>query len=181
MRVLSKFKSKSLILLSVCLVSLALLSCGSNDNSTNPSEAAEGVITAKVDGKAITTLSMVTFASKVQTTLHIQGNTGGTSAEAFTFIILNMNGAGTYPIGGGANIANSTSYMKTQVDLSNPANSKTDTWQAPYDNTKAGEVTITEIDDSKVKGTFYFKAQNVNGDKSIKSIESGSFNVKFTK
>lgn len=181
MRVLSKFKSMGLTLFSMCLISLMLFSCGSNDNSTTPGQAAEGVITAKVGGVAVTTLSMVIFASKVQNNLHIQGNTGGTSAEAFTFIVLNFNGAGTYPIGGGANISNSASYMKTQVDLSNPANSKTETWQAPYDNTKAGEVTISEINDSEVKGTFYFKAQNVNGDKSIKNIESGSFNVKFTK
>lgn len=175
------FRKAGLTILSVCLTSLLLFSCSSDNGSTGPQTAAEGTVTAKVDNSTVTTLTMASFASKVQTTLHIQGNTGGTSAEAFAFVIINVNGAGTYPIGGGANIANSAAYVKTQVDISNPANSKTTTWQAPYDNTKVGEITISEITDAAVKGTFYFKAQDVNGDKSIKDITGGSFNVKFTK
>ena len=89
--------------------------------------------------------------------------------------ILGFDGEGTYPLGGGANIFNSASYSET--DVSNPQNPSSEIWQAPYDDTVAGEVVVTQVTDTKVKGNFNFSCKNVGGDQSVKVITDGSFNL----
>lgn len=166
-----------LVLIGMLMVSMLATSCKKDDNGGPAGSAAEGTIQASVNGKTVKTISLATFAHKVSGNLTIQGNTGGTSSEAFTLLILGENGVGTYPIGGGANISNSASYIKTEINLNNPGSPKTETWQAPYDNTQAGEIKISEISATSVKGTFSFKAKRTDGD--IVDITNGSFNVKF--
>lgn len=156
---------------------LMLSSCKKDDNSGPSGPAAEGTIQASVNGKTVTSLKIATFANRISGNLAIQGNTGGTSSEAFSLLITSENGVGTYPIGGGANIANSAAYIKTQIDLSNPGSPKTETWQAPYDATQAGEIKITEISTTNVKGTFNFKAKRSDGN--IVDVTNGSFNINF--
>ncbi len=172
---------KQLNIFALLLISTAIFtfSCKSDDDGGSGGSAAAGTITAKVNGTTITTMEMVTFAHNVSGSLSIQGNTGGTSSKAFSMLILNFDGVGTYPIGGGANIANSASYSEIVVDINNPMNSQTYNWQAPYDANQAGEVKITEVTDAYVKGTFTFQCKNVNGDGSIKNVTEGSFNVNF--
>ncbi len=170
-------KKTYLFLFIIIAAGLISSSCKSDDDGGGGGSAANGTITAKVNGSSVTTMKEVTFAYNVSGTLTIQGNTGGTSSKAFSLLINGIDGTGTYPIGGGANIANSASYMEIEVDMSNPQNSITHTWQAPYDSNQVGEINISELTQTNVKGTFSYTAKNVLGDGSTKTITEGSFNV----
>ena len=66
---------------------------------------------------------------------------------------------------------------ETAVDLNNPQNSTTEMWQAPYDNSMVGSLSVSEETDDKLMGTFEFTGKNLNGDQSVKTITEGSFNL----
>lgn len=169
---------------SLCFVALALLASCSSSSTGPAGEADPGTIVASVNGRSFTTLTMTTSATYTDQgsgNIMIQGNTGGTSSDAISLIILGAKGTGTFPIGGGANIANVASYTNIKIDMSNPSAAKTSTYQAPYDDKKVGEIVITELTDELIKGTFSFEAMNTTGDKSIVKITDGSFNIKFNK
>lgn len=156
-------------------------SCSSDDDGGGGGTAAAGTITAKVNGTSVTTLNMVTFASQVGPMLTIQGNTGGTSSKAFVLNITTFDGVGTYDIGGGTGglgLANA-SYTEITVDLANPMAPTTNVWAAPYTGgAKVGEVRVSEVTSTGVKGTFQFSCKN-SSDDSMKEITEGSFNVNF--
>lgn len=157
---------------------LFTFSCKSDDDGGDGGAAGAGTITAKVDGTQYTTMEMVTFAASSGGSLTISGNTGtGTPTRAFSLTIMMADGVGTYPIGGGPNIFTTASYTEVTVDPANPMNAQTVIWHAPYSDAQAGEVKISELTSTHVKGTFQFKAKNVEGDNSIKNISEGSFNV----
>lgn len=169
-------KKPYLILLAVLLTGLFTFSCKSDDDGGGGGDAASGTISAKVDGSTVTTIELTTAAQISGGALMITGNDGGSSNnKAFQLSITSLDGTGTYPIGGGANVFNIASYTETQVDLSNPMNSEVVVWQAPYDDTQVGEINISELSDSHIKGTFSFQAKNADGN--IKNITEGSFNV----
>ncbi|MFN3640416.1 MAG: DUF6252 family protein [Flavobacterium sp.] len=156
-------------------------SCSSDDNGGGGGNAALGTIKAKVNGTNVTTMSMVTFATRTGSFLTLQGNTGGTSSKAFVLNVTTLNGVGTYDIGGGSTGLGqaNTSYTEITVNLSNPGASDTKVWQAPYTGgEKVGEINISEISDTNVKGTFFFTCKN-STDESIKNVTEGSFNINF--
>lgn len=165
----------SLILMMTIVASSLSVSCKSDDDGGGGGSAAAGTIVAKVDGSNVTTIEMTTIAHISSGSLQIQGNTGGTSSKAFMLTIVGLDGEGTYPIGGGANIFNVASYIETEVDLANPTNPNVVTWQAPYDDSQVGEINISELTDSNIQGTFHYKAKNADGN--IKNITNGSFNI----
>ena len=168
---------KHFYLFAIVLIAASIFtfSCKSDDEGGSGGGAAEGTISAKVDGSNVTTLGMTTIAHISNGNLQIQGNTGGTSSKAFMLNIVGFDGVGTYPIGGGANIFNVASYVETEVDLANPTNPNVVTWAAPYDDTQVGEINISEVNDTNIKGTFSFKAKNEA--QNIKNITEGSFNI----
>ncbi|MEM5567034.1 DUF6252 family protein [Psychroserpens sp. AS72] len=156
---------------------LSLTSCSSDDDGGAPGSAPSGSLTAKVDGANFQSMeisSSATVANSGQNLIIIASNSDG---NAFSITIFGYEGVGTYPIGGGANIANVGSYSETDVDLNNPQNSTTEIWQAPYNDSMVGEVNISDETDSKVIGTFNFTCKNVGGDQSIKTITDGSFDL----
>lgn len=174
---------QSLFLMLLSFVTIA--SCKKDDDGGETGPAAEGTIQASIDGKAFTSLSMVTFATKVSAggsnIISFQGNNGGTSSQAIVFTLNGITETGTYEIGGKSSISIVASYTETKVSLSNPGSPDISTWQAPYDDTVAGEIKISELSDSKIVGTFHFKGKNTLGDSSVKEVKSGSFNIKFTR
>jgi len=168
---------KQFMLLLVTLSIVSLNSCSTDDDGGSNGSAPSGVLSAKVDGvdyQSMEISSSATVANGGQNLIIIASNSDG---KAFAITVLGFDGVGTYQLGGGANILNSASYTKTDVDLSNPQNSTTEIWQAPYDNTIAGEIKISEVTDGKVIGTFEFTCKNVGGDQSLKTITAGSFNL----
>ncbi len=165
-----------LLIMTVSLVTIT--GCKSDDDGgSGGGSAASGTLAASVDGVSFQSLeisSSATIANGGQNLIIIASNSDG---NAFSFTILGYDGPGTYPIGGGANIANGASYTETDVDLNNPQNSTTEVWQAPFDDTQAGELNISEETDTNIKGTFSFMCKNTGGDQSIKDITNGSFDL----
>lgn len=170
-------KKISLVLFAALAVSLS--SCSSDDGGSG-GNAGAGTMKANVGGATVTTLEITTFAVINGPSLSISGNTGGTSSKAFSINIGTYNGVGTYDIGGGAvgfgqAIA---SYMEIVVDPSNPTAFESTTWQAPYEGgDKVGEISISEVTSTNIKGTFYYSAQKNSGDNAIIQITEGSFNI----
>lgn len=160
---------------------IASTSCSTNDDEDGGEvNAASGTLAAKVDGTSyqsmeISSSATVANAGTAQNLVIIASNSDG---NAFAMTIFGYTGVGTYEFTG-ANIAvtNTASYTETDVDINNPLNSTTEVWQAPYDNTMVGSITISEETDTNVKGTFSFTCKNVNGDNSVKTISEGSFNL----
>lgn len=161
--------------------SMFISSCSSDDDGGGGGTAALGTIKAKVNGSNVTTLDITTFATQVGPILQIQGNTGGTSSKAFVMNVTTFDGVGTYDIGGGSTGLGqaNVSYVETTVDLSNPTAPDIKTWSAPFEGgEKVGEIKVSEVTDTNIKGTFFFTAKNV-GDNSTKEITEGSFNIEF--
>jgi hypothetical protein len=162
------------------LIGLALVFTGtscSSDDDGDGGNAAAGTVQAKVDGSNYTSNPQLSMATQTNvggtTTVTVQGNDN--SGKTIVLVMNGVTGTGTYQIGGGANVSISASYI--EVNISNP--SATQTWQAPFDSTVAGEVKINELSATKVVGTFNFTGKNVNGDNSTKAITEGSFNMNF--
>ena len=124
-----------------------------------------------MNGNQFNSLSMTTSGTMAGSTLSFLGSS--TDGKAIQFVVNGIDGTGTYQIGGGANISVAASY--TEVNINNPAN--TQIWQAPFDDSVAGEISFSEVSANKVKGTFSFQCKNVNGDGSVKNVTEGSFNV----
>ena len=169
MRTLKQF------MLLVMTMSLVTLSCSkSDDDGGGGGNAASGTLVAKVDGTSYQSMeisSSATLANGGQNLIIIASNSDG---NAFAMTIFGYTGTGTYEFTG-ANIAVTNTAAYSEIDVSNPTN--LENWQAPYDATLVGTISISEETDTKVKGTFEFTCKNVNGDQSIKNITEGSFDL----
>jgi hypothetical protein len=172
---------KKLFYLFVSL-SLIMASCSSDDDGGSGGSAAEGNVQAKVNGSDFASMTMASFGTLVEaegsSSLIVQGSDADGNA-----INLNINsvyeGPGTYEIdGSNGNILITASYTEVDVDVSNPANSQSTSWVAPFDdNGVVGEINVSE-DGEYIKGTFSFEARNQEDDNDTVNITSGSFNVK---
>lgn len=68
--------------------------------------------------------------------------------------------------------------MEIVVDPANPTAFQSTTWQAPYDGgAKVGEIKVSEVTATNIKGTFFFSAQKNTGEPTQKEITQGSFNI----
>ncbi len=175
MRKLNQFM---LLVMTISLVSLT--ACSNDDDGGGGGNAPSGTLTAKVDGtnyQSMEISSSATVASSGNTTnlIIIATNSDG---NAFAFTVFGYVGVGTYDFDGSVVTAvNVASYTETDVDINNPQNSTTEVWQAPYENSMVGSVSISEETDTNIKGTFEFTCKNVNGDQSVKTITDGSFDL----
>lgn len=162
----------------IAACAIAMTSCKKSDDGGPGGDAAQGTIKASIDGKAFTSLKMTTKATRVnaagKTMITLQGNDA--SGKALVFTIMGVETAGTYNIGGGANISVTLGY--TEINISNPTDTKT--WQAPFDSSIAGEIKIAELTDKVIKGTFSAKAKgNTSSNTSTVDIANGAFNMSF--
>ena len=161
----------------VLLLSLAVVACNkSDDDGSDGGDAAEGTVTAKVDGANFTSMSIATTAVQTSaggtSTLRVQGSDA--DGKGIILTIIGFDGTGSYNVGGGADIFTNAVYVEANV--SNPADSQS--WMAPFDDTVAGEINVSEINETNVIGTFSFTGKNGNDD-STKAITEGSFNANF--
>lgn len=158
---------------------LTITSCSKSDDGGSGGSAASGTLSAKVGSATFQSMdisSQATLANAggINNLVIIASNSDG---NAVAITIFDYTGEGTYDITG-ANLGGVTaSYTETDVNLSNPQASTIEIWQAPYDDTKVGSISVSEETDLNVKGTFSFKCKNVNGDGSVKDIIDGSFNL----
>lgn len=162
------------VLVLLALVAISFTSCKKDDDGDGGGAAGSGTIVAKVDGSNFKSDPMLTSAtmttSEGVSSLMITGNTMD-SRNITLSITTGFDGEGTYLIGGGANIFVSGSY--TEIDPANPTDAQI--WVAPYDTEVAGEIKISEVTDTNIKGTFHFKGKNADG--TFKTIADGSLNV----
>lgn len=167
---------KQFMLLVMTMSLITLSSCSSDDDGGGGGNASSGTLKAKVDGTSYQSMEISSSATiaNVGTTQSLVIIASNSDGNAFAMTILGYEGTGTYEFTG-ANIAilNTASY--TEIDVSNPT--MPEVWQAPYDATLSGTISISEETDSKVKGTFEFTCKNVNGNQSIKNITEGSFDL----
>lgn len=158
-------------------LSAALVACKSDDEGGIGGDAASGTVTAKVDGSNYKSDKQGTQARRVEsqgnTTILITSNEFSSSKNITLTISSGFDGIGTYQIGGGPNVFVTGIY--TEGNASNPQDSQI--WSAPFDTTVAGEINVSEVSDSSIKGTFNFRAKNDDG--SFKEVTEGSFNVDF--
>ncbi|TYB75806.1 DUF6252 family protein [Bizionia myxarmorum] len=153
----------------------SLSSCKSDDDGGDPTTSGgAGIISAKIDGIAFSSLEITSMASEItagpSTTLTFQGNT---SNKAISVILSGFDGVGTYQLSD-SNIFSSATYSEPNV--SDPTNMPT--WNAPYqDSGLIGEVKVSENSADRIKGTFTFKAKNVIDD-TMKNVTEGTFDLK---
>ena len=167
---------KKSILVIMAIVAVSLTSCKKDDDGGGGGGAGSGTVVAKVGGSNFKSLEMASTASETNaggsTTITIQGSDA--NGKGIFIIINNFDGTGTYEFSDSNVFVNAT-YV--EANINNPMNSQT--WSAPYQNSGVvGEVKVSEKTDTKIKGTFNFKAKNSN-DQSIKNITEGSFNLDF--
>jgi hypothetical protein len=161
------------------IFSLTISSCSSSDdNGGGGGSAANGTIKARIGNSNFTSMQLASFATKQATgsvyTIILQGSDA--SGKAIQIIMNGVNGQpGTFQISDTSAITTVASY--TEVNISNPLN--TQVWAAPYDNSGAvGSVTVSEITDTTIKGTFNFTGKNQSGT-DTKQITNGAFNLNF--
>ncbi len=172
MKTLSKLFLASLILFTI-------VSCKKSDDGGDGGSAAEGTLTAKVNGSVFTSPKITTSAQYVQVgkSLTILGSDA--TGKAINIIISNYDGStGTWQIPNGVGLIGVIGSY-TEVNIGSLS---TKTWVAPYSNSGViGEVKISEFSKTgNVKGTFKFKARNQDNVSDIKDITDGSFSVKVT-
>ena len=157
-------KIRNLILGLVLIAGISFTGCKKEE--TNPGgTTSNGSLTLKHAGSAWSA-SMSVQAVNTNGVLNITGSDSNANQAAVT--IFQPNGAGTYAIG----------------TLSNPGNSgrwtqgigQTDTYSASS-VLGSGEITITELTATKVKGSFFFTAYNT--DQNTVQVTEGKFDVKF--
>lgn len=167
-------KIKQLGKIAFLALAISFGSCSSDDGggSTGGGSAADGTITAKVEGKTVTTIKAGTVGVASGNLLTLSGAT--MNQEAFSITVYNYTGNGTYDAITGNEVGAVFSY--TKIDLNDPQSTH-NTWYAPLEDTSGvtGTITVTESSDTNVKGTFSFKGVNDLG--TFKNVTNGSFNV----
>lgn len=166
---MGNLKNFMLLLMTMSLVILS--GCSSDDNGGGGS-AAQGTITAKIDGTGFTSLDIASMASLVTASniLTLQGNDA--NGNSIIMVINGYNGTGTYNFDGNSIPLNIAIYL--EIDINNPTN--VETWTAPYQAALNGSVTITQESDDNIQVMFEFTGQNAN-DMSTKAITNGSFSL----
>lgn len=169
--------------LMLTMVAATLLSsCSGDDNGGGGGSAANGTIKAKIAGSNFNG-SVASFAMKQSVgagayMITLQGSDA--SGNALQLILNGVDGQpGTFEISQSAGITAVGSYTKININTSNPMASTYTTWAAPYEGSGvAGSITISEITDTTIKGTFNFTGKNQEGT-DTKAVTNGAFNLNF--
>ncbi len=164
--------------ISLIAVMFLALSCSSDSDGGGGGTAAAGTIKAKVDGSGFTSMAMTTIANRIEfngtSTITLQGSNSG--GKTISLIMNGVSAAGTYDIGGDNTIAIVGSY--TDTNIQNPAASIT--YVAPTEGGAVkGSITITELTDAKIVGTFRFTGTNQDDATDTKEVTNGAFNLEF--
>lgn len=142
-------------------------SCKKEEEDTAPNS--EGSITAKVNGQPFdATLSVQATLSSSVFAFAGSGTTSANDVRQINISIADYNGTGTYNF----SVAGSTAIWSEGTSAS-------DIYTANF-IIGSGQVVITEVTDSEIKGTFEFTGSNAGGGGSeTRTITEGKFNVKI--
>lgn len=165
------------ISIALVLALTTLSSCTSDSSSGGGSSASLGTLKAKVAGSNFTSMTAATFATKNvaggTTTVIVQGS-DATGKVIQIAVMGSTVAAGTYQI---SDSSISAYAYYSEINLGTMTSQ---TWAAPYESSgNVGSITISEITDTNVKGTFTFTGKNETGS-DTKQITDGAFNVNFS-
>ncbi|GGG19219.1 hypothetical protein GCM10011344_19780 [Dokdonia pacifica] len=175
-------KTIKLVML-LCVVGLTYTSCKTDDDGGDGGNAAAGTVEATVDGASFTSDAIATMATQINaqgiTTLNIVGSAlSAGSARTITLTIIGVDGEGTYPIQVSTDsgiITATATYIEASGNVG--GGGIDGSWLAPFDESLAGEVNITEITDTTVRGTFSYSARSQDDESNFVEITNGSFNL----
>lgn len=153
----------------VLAVTTMLTSCSSSDGGGG---AAAGTITAKAGSVSFKSMTQASYAMQQGGMLIIQGSDA--QGRVIQLMLMGVSETGTYTISDTAGISVIANYSEMNLNTMSAV-----TWAAPYEDSGAvGTITISEITDTGVKGTFNFTGKNQSG-ADTKSVTNGAFNVNF--
>lgn len=155
------------LLLGVLLVTgLVFTSCKKDNNEeSGGSVPSNGSLTLKHGGQSWS----ATLSVQAVNTNGVVNITGSDSnANQGAVVVYQASGPGTYTIGPAGNAGNLGRWTEGL--------GQTDTYVANQ-VIGSGEVTFTELDATKAKGTFHFEGFNTDQNKVV--VTEGSFNVTF--
>lgn len=161
----------------VLAVVTTLSSCSSDSSGGGGGSASLGTLKAKVAGSNFTSMTAATFANKQvaggTTSIIVQGSDA--SGKVIQIAVMGTTvTAGTYQISD-SSISAYAYYSEINI-----ATMTSQSWGAPYEGSGvAGSITISEITDTNVKGTFTFTGKNETGS-DTKNVTDGAFNVNFS-
>ncbi len=163
-------------------ITLLVLSCSKDSDPNNPNDDFnKSVVTAKIDGKAFKSNPIITYGAIVNypgiTNFTFEGIDDNDARIAITGK-LNSSSKGTYKIESNENEDYLIFAVYTINAEKDPSNAKS--FYAPVnENEVVGEMTITEISEKRMKGTFYFTANELGNENSEVKITDGTFDIYF--
>lgn len=162
---------KHISLAIVLALTTIFTSCSTDGGSGGGASAALGQVKAKAGNTNFTSMTQASFASRQGGMIIVQGSDATGKAIQ---LMVTADATGTYEISDTSGISVIGSY--TEVNLGSMSSV---TWAAPYDGSgNVGSVTITELTETNVKGTFSFTGKNQSGS-DTKQVTNGAFNVNF--
>jgi hypothetical protein len=152
------------------ILTLALTACGGSKNPASPGGSGGGshFMRATIDGSSWSSSSTLVNlgVNHSQPGLYIMTG-GGTTGYSIVLDLYNISGPGTYPLGVGISVAGGIATL-SQVNAG---------WSTALTGV-SGTVTITDLSDTHIAGTFSFTATPLSGGATgAKSVTAGSFDL----
>lgn len=151
----------------MAVISVSLTACKkdeSDDDDNGGSLNGGGSMTLKYDGNDFSA-TLAVQAVNENGVINVTGSDG--NARQASLVLFGTSGPGTYTIG--------AAYPQNLCTWTEGTNA-TQTFTASF-VIGSGTVTITELTDSKIKGSFEFTAVNTNQE--TRTITDGSFEANF--
>jgi uncharacterized protein DUF6252 len=155
-------KTKNLQLILILIFAIAISSCKKDDDSGNPGTS-NGSISLDYEGNGWNA-SLAVQAINTNGLINVTGSDSEARQAAVT--LLGVTATGTYGI-----TASSGNQLRWTEGLG------TDQTYSANGIIGSGTITISELTDSKIKGTFSFEGYNTAGNS--KSITNGKFEANF--
>ncbi len=153
-----------MIMMAVISVSLTACKKDENDDDNGGSVTGGGSMTLKYDGNDFSA-TLAVQAVNSNGVINVTGSDG--NARQASLVLFGASGPGTYTIG--------AAFPQNLCTWTEGTNT-TQTYTASF-VIGSGTVTVTELTDSKIKGTFEFTGVNTNQE--TRTITDGSFEANF--
>lgn len=167
--------------LTLAILVIAVTSCSKDSSSPTPAPVAinSGTYSAKIDGTAVS-LSTNSF-NYTNTTLTLQG-ANPLNGKSVQLQVIGVTGPGTYALDAedGRSYVGSGTYNPGLGEIGQAYSSIGCDSDLPREGfVPTGTLTVTELTDTKVVGTFQFNAANLNDCGTVRIISEGVFNGKI--
>lgn len=168
--------TRSMFAALVC-VALVFTGCKKDDDGGMGGAAAEGNLTATVNGNSFQSLEGTTAAQETNSggVRVIAVSAGTIDSENLQMIVQNFDGVGTYSL----NLINIGTYSYLP-DPSNPDPNTVVIYSTATGSGNVGEINISSYSATNVEGTFSFTGYNINDPSDTTTVTNGAFNMALT-